>query len=125
MRLSYRDHRMDNSVSSGFWVMLALISAMGVLAFLVPWTAVGVAALLGLAVLGGGYVLRSERALSEYVGDLRSVRGGGDASGWLRFEVGTDVPPERPVGLATRRSPHTRPARGGGKEMPTRVELPD
>jgi hypothetical protein len=117
MKFSHRDHRVDASVERSFWLILALAGTLGVVAFLAPWPVVDLVALLGLAVLGGVYVLRSERKVSEYVGDLRSVRGGGDVSGWLRVEVSNEVGRERPVGLPTRRSPNTRgPPREGNAQ---------
>jgi len=118
MRLSHRDHRIDETVRSAFWMMLALVGVVGILAFLAPWTVIGVAALGGLAAVGGIYVVRSEQAISEYVHDLRSVRGGGDVSGWVRFEVGSRVALDRQVGLPARRSPHARPASGRPGPLP-------
>ncbi|MGA8275387.1 MAG: hypothetical protein WB852_03715 [Thermoplasmata archaeon] len=115
MKFSHRDHRVDARIERSFWLMLALAGTLGVVAFLAPWPVVDLVALLGLAALGGVYVLRSERKVSEYMGDLRSVRGGGDVSGLLRVEVSNEVGRERPVGLPTRRSPNARSPPGPGK----------
>ncbi|MCI4373631.1 MAG: hypothetical protein L3K02_08340 [Thermoplasmata archaeon] len=109
MNLSHRDHRMDNSLRQSLFLMLALIAGLSVLSFMAPWTAVGLAALLGLAVLGGLYVVQSDRTIAEYARDLRSVHGGGQPSKWMRVEVRSEVEWDRHVGIPGRRSPNARP----------------
>jgi hypothetical protein len=118
MTLSHRDHRVDDSISGAFWTLLAFVVALGALALVSPWPALSVGALGGLAALGGLYIVRSERTISEYVGDLQSLRGGGDASGWARVEVGSRVARERPIGLPSRRSPHARPSPDRDRALP-------
>ncbi len=118
MPLSHRDHRIDGSIASAFWLMLALAAGLGATAILAPWPAVGLSAILGLGIVGGFFVLRSERMIAEYTGDLRSVRTGGDAGGWVRVEVQSEVGRDRVVGLPSRRSPHTRTAPVRGTAVP-------
>ena len=120
---SHRDHRMDGAIADAFWLMLGVVAGLSVLIFVAPWPVVGLTALVGLAVVGGYYVLRSERAISEYTDDLQSVRGGGAAGGWTRVEVDSAVGRDRPVELPTRASPHVR-ARGNRAAAPPPVPEP-
>jgi len=118
MKLSHRDHRIDDSISGAFWTLLAFVAAVGVLALLSPWPALSIGALFGLAALGGLYIVRSERTISEYVGDLQSLRGGGDVSGWVRVEAGSHFARKRSIGLPSRRSPNARPSAERGAPPP-------
>ncbi len=82
----------------------ALIS----LALLAPGTAAPAAAIAGLAGTGAVYLGWGDRLLREYDQDLRTVRTGAAASGFVRVEVGSEVGLEREVGRPTGRSPHSR-----------------
>jgi hypothetical protein len=90
--------------------MLLSVGALGTLAFLDPSHFLGLGALIGLGVLGGGYLVGADRVLSEYRRDLQSVHDDGETTGLLRAEVGSQVGLERPVGLPSQRSPHVRRA---------------
>jgi hypothetical protein len=107
MGFSHRDLRAERTVREAFWAVAALVGAISVVAFIAPTALVGEGALIGLAAVGGGYLLGGERIVEEYHRDLRIAQGG-EGHGWLRVEVGHEIGSERPVGLPSQRSPHTR-----------------
>jgi len=117
MGFSHRDLRAERAVREAFWAVLALVGAFSVLSFVIPSPRLGLATLLGLALVGGGYLVGADRMLREYAGDLRQTRDG-DVHGWLQVEAGHAVEFERPVGLPTQRSPHARPPPGHTQPAP-------
>jgi hypothetical protein len=114
MKLSHRDLRADGAVARAFGTLLAIVAALSVLAFLVPWSLVGLAALVALGIAGGIFVMRSERIVAEYLDDLDSARSDDEVRRWARAEMASEIPLEGPVGLPSLRSPHTRGPGGPG-----------
>jgi hypothetical protein len=100
------------------WRALGALTGAGgaliTLALLAPGVVAPAAAIAGLAATGAIYLGWGDRLLREYDQDLRSVRAGAAASGFVRVEVGSEVGLEREVGSPTGRSPHSRrhPAAG-------------
>jgi hypothetical protein len=117
MGFSHRDLRAERVVREGFWAVAALVAAVSTLAFVAPTALVGGVTLIGLAAIGGAYLVGAERFLGEYHRDLRAARGP-EVPGWLRVEAGREVPAERPVGLPSQRSPHVRPPPPGPERGP-------
>jgi hypothetical protein len=117
MAYSHRDRRAHREVFRDFEIVVGAGLALGVLCLLTPWTAVGVGALLGLAVLGVVYVLRADRLLTVYSRDLERVRSGTEGSGFVRAEVASEVGLERTIGRPSSASPHRRraPITPGGR----------
>jgi hypothetical protein len=117
MGFSHRDLRAERTVREAFWAVLALVAAVSILTFVAGSPLLGLATLIGLALVGGGYLVGADRILGEYAGDLRQAQDL-DLHGWLQVEAGHAVEFERPVGLPTQRSPHTRPPSGRTQPAP-------
>lgn len=119
VEFSHRDRRAHRDLGRAFGTMAVAILAMTALALVLPFTAIGLAAVVVMGGLGVGYVAWSERMLQGYSRDLRLARDGGVTDGFLRFEMATPVGLDRAVGHGTVPSPHARrrhPGAGGARD---------
>jgi len=108
MAYSHRDRRAHRDVRRDFGLVVGAGLTLAVLTMVVPWTALAVGALAGMAALGAGYLLRADRLLEEYARDLQRVRAGTERSGFLRAEVESEVGLERQIVRPSATSPHRR-----------------
>ena len=116
---SHRIHRGFREAYRLFGVVAVGTAGLVTVAFFAPWTALGLLALVGLAVLGAAALGQSGAIAEGTVDDLRQA--GRPGSSPLHVEVGSHIALDRPVFVGGRPSPHGRrprivpPAeRGGG-----------
>jgi hypothetical protein len=113
---SHRDHRAHRDVGRGFSTLAAAVLALTAVALGVPYAVVGLAAVVGLGVVGVGYLAWSERMLARYSSDLRLSRDRTRTDGFLRAEMANPVGLPRVAGGGAPLSPHARrryPGAGG------------
>jgi len=100
---SHRDRRAYRTVWRALGALAGTGGALIILALLAPGSVAPAAAIAGLLGAGAAYLGWGDRLLGEYDQDLRSVRTGAAASGFVRVEVGSGVGLEREVGSPTGR----------------------
>jgi hypothetical protein len=108
MEYSHRDRRAHRDVARGLAAAAAVVAGFTLFDLLTPWALSGVLAVIVLALVGVGFVVWGERLLEEYVRDLQSASRDARGDGFARAEVVNLVGLERPIGLPTERSPHSR-----------------
>lgn len=121
---SHRDRRMHRTVARGFAAVCVAVTTLTLFVLAVRgalWETLGVVA---LAASGGVYLLWSQRVLSDYSGDLRTVGEGSDEGGFLRAETAGHVGLSRSVGRPSERSPHVRRRPRGGRPGAPRADQP-
>jgi len=101
---SPRDHRAHRDLGRGFVALAAVTVGLILLALVVPWPWVAIAAVLTLAAVGAVSVAWSDRLLARYVEDLREARVAESMRPPL-VERSPELRPERPA----RAPPSTAP----------------
>ncbi|HXQ78867.1 MAG: hypothetical protein WB788_09270 [Thermoplasmata archaeon] len=117
MEYSHRDRRAERDVDRSFFTLVSLTFALVVFAVAVPYWFAGWLGVLGLGVLGVGYVVWSERFLESYSEDRRTEQEGGLVHGLLRAELRSAARPDRDLHRPTARSPHARRRAPGSREI--------
>jgi hypothetical protein len=121
MEYSHRDRRAHREVARGFALVTATVAGLTLFVLYAPKPLFGFLGVVGLGVVGGGFVVWGERLLADYRHDLLAGAAEPPAGGFARAEVGGVVGLERAVGRPTERSPHARrrtvwePAAGKGR----------
>ncbi len=105
---SHRDHRVYRAAYRLLATVGVVTTMLVGLSLAAPWPAVGEAALLALAALGGAALLASGAIVDGYVEDLQRAELGDAAPRLLRLEVESRIELERPVFVGAHTSPHAR-----------------
>ncbi len=108
MAFSHRDRRAHRNVTRGFVALAATVAVLTVVVLALPVRPAELVAVGALVLAGAAYLIASSRFLDRYSDDLRRVRDGAAADGFLRAEAGSSVGLDRSVGRPSTRSPHSR-----------------
>jgi hypothetical protein len=118
MEYSHRDRRAHRTVGRGFFLTVAAVAALTLAALVLPGPILGVIAVGSLAATGAVALAWGDRVVTDYATDLREVRDGTIADGFVRTEVESHVGLERTIGRPSERSPHARRRRRGPETAP-------
>jgi hypothetical protein len=105
---SHRDRRAHREVNRALWATTGITLGLIVIALVIPYTVVGLSAVVALGVVGVAYIAWGERLLDRYTSDLRDAREGILADGFVRAEMASPVGLNRDARSPASLSPHSR-----------------